>query len=847
MPFSATRDLWLVLKARDEASRAMRSFQRDIRQVGDTVRMANLQAARSALINQQAMNRLSGATQQQMMVTQRRIAGIDKEIGLMRTVKAEMEEQRVSAQRLSGSLSGVAGVFGAIGTAATAASFFGAAGLKNLIDSAIEYQKQANLTRTQVDKFGASLRDIEDIGLRVARSVGVSFEQIQPALFDIFSSMEVNAQQAEELLTTFSKAAVAGQTSIQAAGRATIGILNAFQLPVTDVNRLMDLQFQLVQEGIGTYEEWAQRIGLVTPSAVRAGQSVETMLAALAATTRMGISAARSGTAVARAFDAMSHPVSVKNMKELGVNALDAKGKFRPLIDVLGELRASLAKLPEAKRTAALLDVFKGAGGTIEARRFLQNMLLTPGNLELFKNIFEEMKNESGSFEKAYSIMADSASTKSQLLSNQWQALKIAAGEALMPTFMSIVAVMSRVVEWFNKLDPKTQKLITNALAIGVAVLGVVGVFSLLLAGLAAFVATVVVAGSALWIFIGAVAALAAGFVTLGGMIYLAWQKSADFRQTIRDLITQFKKFRDEYVIPLGISLKNTWNEHMKPALDALAKIIEERVMPIWRELTLFLQSEFLSQIKEVANTIKDKLGYAMRIIGDLIEQHLVPMIQKATQFYHEHEETIKQIISVLIEIGKWVLKIGAWIALVFGGTIAVVLVGSLIVAINTLMIFVNHIITVVDWFKKMWKEAGEVIDKIKAAFDPAVIKGIGQALIDGFIGGIKSKFDEAKGAITGFGKNALQWLKDAVGAHSPSVEFMKIGKMSAQGYIKGLNATLPAMKNTVTAMAGNLTNAASSASNGGRSVNQTINVYTNEIDPRRNSAELGWLLGGRT
>jgi hypothetical protein len=32
----------------------------------------------------------------------------------------------------------------------------------------------------------------------------------------------------------------------------------------------------------------------------------------------------------------------------------------------------------------------------------------------------------------------------------------------------------------------------------------------------------------------------------------------------------------------------------------------------------------------------------------------------------------------------------------------------------------------------------------------------------------------------------------------------------------------------------------------GGRTVDQTFNIYTNEINPRRHAAELGWALHGR-
>jgi TP901 family phage tail tape measure protein len=694
--------------------------------VGDSVTQANMQAARSALRNQLAMQRMTGATQADQIATMKRIQTIDQQINQSKIHRASLEETRISAQKLSSAMSGAAATMTAVGTGMVAAGVLGVAGIKSLVDSAIDYQKQASLTRTQVDKFAASLKDIEDIGLRVANKIGVPFAQIQPALFDIFSSLEIGTKDAERLLEIFAKAAVAGQTDIQSASRATIGILNAFQLPLTSVNHLMDLQFQLVQEGVGTYEEWTQRIGLVSPSAVRAGQSVETMLAALAATTRQGISAARSGTAVARAFDAMSNPNAVEAMKAMGVNALDASGKFRPIIDVLGEFRTQITKLPQSERIAKILEVFKGAGGTIEARRFLQNMLLTPGNLEQFKSIFEEMSNESGSFEKAYSIMAESAATKSELLSNKWETLKVKAGEALIPTFLKVVGALGSLFDWFNKLDPSTQSMIATSTALFLALTGVGGILLILVGTLAAFIAAVVVAGSSLFVVLGILSAVGIAVVAFGVGLAIAWKNSANFRGIIQDLGKKMEDFYKNYIVPTGLAIKEAWEKNMQPALSALADIIEHKILPVVRDFNNFLASELFKSAMEVGNNIKDFLVFAFEKLGSIINTMIIPVIQKLTQYYHDHEETIKQVATWMIFLGKWIAKI----ALIFGAILAVVLIGPVVAAfvaviavigavIGIIVFLVEAVKAIIHWFgTEVPKAWGALVDAAKATWN---------------------------------------------------------------------------------------------------------------------------------
>lgn len=847
MPFSATRDLWLVLKARDEGTRALKSFSRDVRLVGDSVRQANLQAARSALQQHQAMQRLTGATEEELIATQRRIGAVDREINQGRIARASMEETRVAAQRMSSALSGVSAASGAVGTGLVAASVFGVFGLKNLINAAVDYQKESSLTRTQVEKFALSLKDVEAIGLRVAAAVGVSFDQIQPALYDIFSSMEVNGQEAEDLLKTFSKAAVAGQTSIQSASRATIGILNAFHLPLSKVNHLMDLQFQLVQEGVGTYEEWTQRIGLVTPSAARAGQSVETMLAALAATTRMGVSAARAGTAVARAMDAMSNPNTVKNLAAFGVKAVDAKGKFRPLIDVLTEFRTQLMKLPEADRAKKVIDIFKGSGGTIEARRFLQNMLLLPGNIEMFKSIFDEMSKESGSFEEAYSIMADTTATKSELLNNKWQTVKVTAGEILIPAFMKVVDWAGRVLDWFNQLNPATQKFIVLFIGAAVILAGIVGVLLLVISGITALAAAVVVVGPVLLAVIAIVTILTGGLTLLAAAFAIAYANSGDFRDRVNNAFDSIKKFYDTYLKPTWDDIKSAFENTIVPAFDKAKKYIEEKLIPALNHLWDIIKNKIWASAVEIGNTIKDFVITSFHQLADVVNTNVMPTLIALDSFYKTHKQTIDIIVSATIQWVKWILKL----IVILGGALLIILTGPVMKAITG---FIDGIILVVMMIVQMVTEFKRMLGMLKAGwkvltdfFGGDKPKELGHMIIQGIISGLEDTKKDLLNYIGGLGTTVINKFKSILGISSPSKVFKQIGAYSMQGFILGFQGAASGAKaqimNTTAGFVGGA--ATGAGSGGGRTINNHITVNTQELDPRRQSAELGWYLAG--
>src|SRR5262245_43480006 len=616
MPFNS-RDLWIILKAQDQASRALNSYSRAVRDAGNATRLAQLEVQRNALISQQTRMKEVGATAEELAAVKRHISAIDQETNAIRSSEKMLAIRRAELAKLGATMNSVSQTANVMGFAISAAGVGALIGFKKAVDAAVEYERQVRLTATQIDNFGGNLKEISDIGLKVARNIAVPFEQIQTALFDIFSSLEVSVPQAEVLLNQFSKAAVAGQTSIEAASRGTIGILNAFRIPLSQVNHVLDIQFQLVQEGIGTYEEWVAKIGKVSPSAARAGQSLETMAAALAESTRLGVASAQSSTAVTRAFDAFPNPRAVQALKKLGIAATDAKGDFRPFLDVMFEFRAVLDKIPgKQKKTEALLDVFKGAGGTIEARKFLNNLLLIHGSLEEFQIILNEMKNGTGGFEKAYAMMADTTAAKSQLMSNRWKVVQQTIGDALIPSFLKVVTFLSNLAEKFNNLPPKTKTLITNMLLLAAAGTTLVGGLLLVLSAVAAVGAAFVVAGSAMVTTLGIIVGGGAVLAAMTSSLYLLWQRSNNFRSAVLNLKMDLIKLWNESLKPLALGIKDSFERNVIPALEKFYKLIDEEVIPTVNTISQIVRNNFTPAFKEVTVWVREKLGGALNFIG---------------------------------------------------------------------------------------------------------------------------------------------------------------------------------------------------------------------------------------
>jgi TP901 family phage tail tape measure protein len=108
---------------------------------------------------------------------------------------------------------------------------------------------------------------ILQMGLDTASQFAVNFKEIQPAIYDIFSSIDVNGTQAKIVLDGIAKAAIGGATDMETAGNSIIGIMNAWGFAAEDVGHINDQMFQLVRKGRGTFQQFTAAMGKASKSA----------------------------------------------------------------------------------------------------------------------------------------------------------------------------------------------------------------------------------------------------------------------------------------------------------------------------------------------------------------------------------------------------------------------------------------------------------------------------------------------------------------------------------------------------------------------------------------------------
>jgi TP901 family phage tail tape measure protein len=800
-------EMILVLRARDEASRVLRNLEGNIGSLSRTQ-----QAAARRVISQGAALATVG-------------------IGI--------------------AAAGVAGL-----------QFFGKA-----TDAAMEYNRTVALTSTQTDKVKVSMKQLSDIGLMVARTIPVPFEQIQPMLYDIFSSMDVNTRQATRLLQSFSRAAVGGQVPLQEAGRATIAILNAYRLPAEKVNQVNDFMFQLVRKGVGTYHEFSTTIGRSIPSAVRAGQTYQALGGMLAFLTRNGLSTAMATASAGRALDAISNPKTVSKLKDFGgvlqdalgkseatkrfganfknlsINIKDASGNFLPMTTIMKKLSDVLIGLPPPERAAVLYELFKGSGGTIQARRFFD--IAIPG-IRTFTQLTKDMYNNRGAAADAYQKMLATPAMQAQLFQNKIHALVVEIGTYLLPMKVKLIAIGNKLIDMWNSLSPSVRRTVVQIAAGAAVFAAILGVVVAAAGGILMLQGAFALMGTTLGAVLGPAAAIIAAIIAIGVALVYAYNHSTNFRNFVNNLgqamvvagkaIVAAVQAAFTWIVNTAIPwLKNAWNnavvfilgawQKMKDAWNATTSFISAQTHRIFDPVIAWLRSllasfqDWYARHAEQLRRLWEYLTNAWKFLTQQFGRWILPYLQTLWNNLTTAAKTTWNILYTVIR-GAWslisnVLRAGfIWLRVTWNILWATLQASAKVAwsVIYNVIAIAWHIISgafsvfldlITGHWKTAWQDikraASDIWGNIKSMFSTwtsqslNLLKTIGSNLLtglkDGIIGGMRNIGGWIKGNVVDPVVNAV---KNFFGIHSPSTVFAGIGGHLIQGLINGLTRTNP-------------------------------------------------------
>ena len=294
-------------------------------------------------------------------------------------------------------------------------------------------------------------KSAEDLSVKY----GLSVEQITEGNYQLVSSMGdvVNAQ---EILDTSAKLSIAGFTDYESAMNGLVSVLNGYKMEATEAGIVADILMTVQNKGITTINELQGSLARVTSLANNVNVSFEDLAAALTTITANKVETSEAVTSLRSAFAELgkSSTVASKNFKEATGEMFSEFMKTHTIVDAIQKLEEYSKKTGKS-----FTDLF----GSVEAGNAIMN--LAGGNLTKLKNSLDDVKNSSGTANKALGVLDEGADRAFSKLKEQANKVVREIGEALIPTVKDLTKKISEI-DWKKVFSQENIDKITSTIKV---------------------------------------------------------------------------------------------------------------------------------------------------------------------------------------------------------------------------------------------------------------------------------------------------------------------------------------------------------------------------------------------
>lgn len=264
--------------------------------------------------------------------------------------------------------------------------------------------------------FGDVAVDIDNLRnriLQLSSETGVAASEIGNALYEALSSgvpATEDMAEAMEFLSSSADAAKGGFADLSGTVTATMAVINAYGMSISDAERVQGVLMQTQNKGMTTIGQLASSLAQVIPTAAAFGVSLEQIGAALATSTAAGTQTGQAITGLNQLLSELGKEgqTGAEGLEEAAKAAGLGEKNFQDLIDegwTLADILDMMSDYAEST-DRTLIDMF----GSVEAGRTA--LQLAGENAERFADNLESMFDTAGLAAEA----ADKVTTNTERL-----------------------------------------------------------------------------------------------------------------------------------------------------------------------------------------------------------------------------------------------------------------------------------------------------------------------------------------------------------------------------------------------------------------------------------------------
>lgn len=354
---------------------------------------------------------------------------------------------------------------GALAIGAAAAGGYAAG---RFLQPAIGFGKEMSRVQalTRIDKNSPQFKALREQALKLGSET--QFTASDAASGQSFLAMAGFTPQAiQAALPGVLNMALAGGVELGETADIGSNILTQFNLTADQMDRVGDTLTAAFTRTNTDLRALGETMKYTGPVAAKLGISLEEAAAMAGMLANNGLRGSDAGTAMRASLSRLASPpkAAADALKELGVSVADARGKMRPMEDVLLDLYKATQKYGQVDQ----VSFFKDIAGE-EAFVGLQTLVAAAGSGELQK-LTRELQGARGEADRVAKVMADNLDGDLKNLDSAWEGLRIRISDLVDGPLRSVTQWLTRVLEKITSLAQIHPVLTRQLLIAGGALL----------------------------------------------------------------------------------------------------------------------------------------------------------------------------------------------------------------------------------------------------------------------------------------------------------------------------------------------------------------------------------------
>lgn len=321
--------------------------------------------------------------------------------------------------------------------------------MKQLVSEGMKFSRELEYADKKIQSISdkSSIEIQSNIG-ELSLETGTDPIELRNGLYEIISAVG-DVDEAYNLLRTSNKLAITGFTDIGNAVDGLTTVLNAYQMQLSEADRIANVFVKTQKLGKITVDEFARDLAQSVPYATQLGIKIEEIGSAIALLTSRGVKPAQAETQLASFLRNIldgNNELAKELNKSFGMGIKEYIQNGGDLIKIIEEISNIENRLGKAI-TSFSMDS--------EAKAFI--LTLKDGK-EAYKNFYKEISNGNNIIDKSMASMMNSHKAALDRAKTYWQELGRTAGN----TANQIISYLGDIITGFDREVSATTILNSN-------------------------------------------------------------------------------------------------------------------------------------------------------------------------------------------------------------------------------------------------------------------------------------------------------------------------------------------------------------------------------------------------